>query len=102
MRNFQSGIVDIQWDLNEAQSNLEKELNNEKIDVNRALALLDGVMQAENDLKRSHMALLIRIRNALDVGQIAELEKLGPFHLGELSPAAPGRHVLMRQHEEIH
>lgn len=89
MKIFQSGIVDVQWDLNEAQSNLDKELNNEKIDVDRALSLVDDVMQAENALKKSHLTLLIKIRNVLDANQLAELEKTTGFHMGHLNMAIP-------------
>jgi hypothetical protein len=89
MRSFQSGVVDIQWSLNESQSQLEKELANDKIDVNRALSLMDSVMKAENDLKKSHMALLIKIRNVLDAGQISLLEKIMPFSFGGFGMAVP-------------
>ena len=103
MKAFQSGIVDIQWDLNEAQSNLDKELNNDKIDVDRALALVDSVMKAENDLKKSHLALLIKIRNALDASQLAELEKLTGFHVGGMAMPGmampiPAPYTMMRWH----
>jgi hypothetical protein len=97
MKTFQSGIVDVQWDLNEAQSNLDKELNNEKIDVDRALSLVDDVMQAENALKKSHLTLLIKIRNVLDAKQLAELEKTTGFQMGHLNMAIPtAPHSFMR------
>ena len=89
MKTFQSGIVDIQWDLNEAQSNLDKELNNDKIDDKRALSLVDDVMRAENALKKSNLALLIKIRNVLDENQIAELEKSSRFGMGHFNMAVP-------------
>ncbi|MGY8813130.1 MAG: hypothetical protein ACKVHQ_00225 [Gammaproteobacteria bacterium] len=96
MKTFQSGIVDIQWDLNEAQSRLEKELNTDKIDVDRALATVDNVMKAENDLKKSHLALLIKIRNVLDASQLAELEKSTGFHAGTMAMPVPAPYSMMR------
>jgi len=96
MKTFQSGIVDIQWDLNEAESRLEKELNTDKIDVDRSLATVDSVMKAENDLKKSHLALLIKIRNVLDASQLAELEKSTGFHASTMAMPVPSPYSMMR------
>jgi hypothetical protein len=70
MRTFQSGIVDIQWDLNSTQAQLNKELAKNKIDLKNSMTLMEKVLQAESKLKKSHMSLLIKIRNALSEDQI--------------------------------
>jgi hypothetical protein len=70
MRTFQSGIVDIQWDLNSTQAQLNKELAKNKIDLKNSMTLMEKVLLAESKLKKSHMSLLIKIRNALSEDQI--------------------------------
>ncbi len=47
-----------------------------RIDESRALAQADRVMSLEHDVKKSHPALLIRIRNLLTDEQRAELAKM--------------------------
>jgi Spy/CpxP family protein refolding chaperone len=96
MKTFQSGIVDIQWDLNDAQSKLENEMGNGRIDEDRALALVDSVMKAENDLKKSHLALLIRINNILDDPQRQELGNLTGLHAGTMAMPVPAPYTFMR------
>ena len=48
MRTFQSGIVDVQWDLNSATASLRKSLSQDKIDEAGTLKLVDTVLDAEN------------------------------------------------------
>lgn len=94
MKTYQSSMVDIQWALSEAQTKLNNELSNERIDEDVALALVDSVMEAENDMKKSHMVLLIRVRNILDAAQLEELQNLGHSPMsGMAMPMAP--HAIM-------
>lgn len=46
-------------------------------------------MRAENALKKSHLTLLIKIRNELDANQPGELENATGFHMGHLNMAIP-------------
>lgn len=94
MRSFQSGIVNIQWDLNAAQSKLDKGFGDEKIDLDRTLKLVDDVMKAENNMKKSHMTMLIKIHNILDAAQLAELEKLTQHYNRFGMMAAPVRSIM--------
>jgi Spy/CpxP family protein refolding chaperone len=96
MKTFQSGIVDIQWDLNDAQSKLENEMGEGNIDEDRALALVDSVMKAENDLKKSHLTLLIRIHNILDDAQREELGNLTGPHMATMAMPVPAPYTFMR------
>lgn len=94
MKAYQSSMVDIQWALSEAQTKLDNELSKERIDEDAALALVDSVMEAESDMKKSHMALLIRVRNILDAAQLEELQNLGHSPMGGMAmPMAP--HAIM-------
>jgi len=74
MRAFQSGMVDIQWALNSDQAQLNKELDKDRIDLEKTLSLMDRVLEAEGKLKKSHIGLLIKIRNVLNEEQIKILK----------------------------
>lgn len=84
MRAFQSGIVDIQWNLNSDQANLNKELDKDSIDLEKTLSLMDRVLEDEGKLKKSHMGLLIKIRNVLNEEQIKILKTSPTFPFGPM------------------
>ncbi len=73
---FQSQIVDLQWRLSSAVEELARLLDAPRIDEPRALAQADKVMALEHDVKKSHLGLLIRIRNLLTDTQRTELAKI--------------------------
>ncbi len=73
---FQSQIVDLQWRMSSAADELARLLDAPRIDETRALAQADKVMALEHDVKKSHLALLIRVRNLLTEAQRAQLAKL--------------------------
>jgi Spy/CpxP family protein refolding chaperone len=62
---FQSQMVDIQWRISSAAEELARLLDAPRIDETRAAAQADKVMTLEHDMKKSHLALLIRVRNLL-------------------------------------
>ncbi len=76
MAAFQSQIVDLQWKLSSAVEELVRLLDAPRIDEARALAQADKVMTLEHDVKKTHLGLLIRIRNLLSEAQRAELAKM--------------------------
>ncbi|HEX7038379.1 MAG TPA: periplasmic heavy metal sensor [Pseudomonadales bacterium] len=80
LREFQSRVVDVQWDLQSNQGELEAILAEDRIDPDAARAAIDKVLNAENTLKKMHLMLLVRIRNALTPEQIDKLgERFGRF-----------------------
>lgn len=89
MKSFQSDIVDVQWDLNAAKTTLEKELDGEKIDLHAALQSMNKVLDAENRLKRQHLALLIKIHNVLTPEQQDQLETLKGMHFHGMHMGPP-------------
>ena len=89
MKSFQSDIVDVQWDLNAAKTTLEKELDSEKIDLHAALQSMNKVLDAENRLKRQHLALLIKIHNVLTPEQQDQLETLKGMHFHGMHMGPP-------------
>ena len=79
----QSQIVKLQWQMQAASEQLVKLLDAPRVDEAQALAQAERVMSLERDLKKVHLALLIRIRNVLTDAQRARL--------AELRRAAPDR-----------
>ncbi len=73
---FQSQMVDVQWRMSAAAEELAHLLDAPRVDEARALAQADKVMALERDVKKGHLALLIRIRNLLSEAQRAQLAKL--------------------------
>jgi len=50
-------------------------MENDRIDEKAALAAAEGVMSIEGQVKRSHLGLLIQIRNQLDPDQQAKADR---------------------------
>ena len=89
LRDFQSRVVDVQWDLQSSQGELESLLAEDHIDPEAAGGAIDRVIAAETALKKLHLNLLIRIRNALTPEQIEKLsDGFGP-HRAWMMPLAP-------------
>jgi Heavy-metal resistance len=78
MRSTQEHILDLQWRLLAATEDLTKLLAAEQIDEAAATAKADEVIHLEQQFKRAHLVLLIRIKNLLDPQQQAQLAQLRP------------------------
>ncbi len=72
----QSQVLQLQWQMQAAMEQLAKSLEVPKIDESKALAQADRLMTIERDVKRTHLAMLIRIRNLLTDSQRAKLTEL--------------------------
>jgi Spy/CpxP family protein refolding chaperone len=75
IQRFQATAVKLQWDLDAAGADLAKQLASPHVDETAALAAADKVMQLEHDLKRAHLQLLIRLKNALTPAQQTRLRE---------------------------
>ena len=86
---------DLQWQLHDAMEALHDTMKVNQINEQQALAQLDKVLDAEREIKKLHMSLAIRIKNALTPEQ---QEKLQNMRHGETprrrhgpgAPEAPG------------
>lgn len=72
----QSQILQLQWQMKAAAEQLGKALDVPKIDESKALAQADKMMNVEREVKRTHLGVLIRIRNLLTDSQRAKLAEL--------------------------
>lgn len=66
----------LQWQLQAASEQLSKLLDAPQVDEAKALAQAGEVMKLETEIKRAHLGLLIRIRNALSDTQRSKLQAL--------------------------
>jgi Spy/CpxP family protein refolding chaperone len=70
---FQTMAVKVQWDMKASADSLAQLLSSATVDDAKALAEADKVMAFEHDLKKAHLALLIKLKNKLTPAQQAKL-----------------------------
>src|SRR5260370_3488883 len=76
VQKMQSKFLDAQWDLQEETGKMTTLLQQTPIEEAKVLEEADKIMSFEREIKRSHLALLIRIKNLLTPEQVAKLEAL--------------------------
>ncbi len=84
---LQSDVVQLQWQLHDASARLAELLQPSRVDAAAALLQVDRMLEIERTVKKSHLALLIRIKNTLSAEQQATLRDLK----GEPRSPGPGR-----------
>jgi hypothetical protein len=70
----QSGIAEHEWDMREAYQALMLELDKSPIDEDEVLKHATIALQAENQVKKKQMAMLVRLKNLMTAEQITYLE----------------------------
>jgi Spy/CpxP family protein refolding chaperone len=73
---MQSRFLDLQWDMQAEVEKLARLLQASPVDEAAVLAQADKVMGLERDVKKAHLALLVRIKNLLTGAQKAKLTEL--------------------------
>ena len=76
LKKAQNMFTDMQWKMSGENQKLEKLLQENVVDETRVLAQVDQILQLEREVKRAHVALLVRIHNALTPEQREKLMKL--------------------------
>ena len=76
IQKMQARFIDAQWDLQEQTGRMTHLLQQSPADEMKILDQADKIMALEREIKRAHLALLIRIKNALTSEQIAKLEAM--------------------------
>ncbi|MEA2336891.1 MAG: hypothetical protein QOE82_898 [Thermoanaerobaculia bacterium] len=76
IQKMQSKFIDAQWDLQEQTNRMTQLLQQSPADEAKTLEQADKIMALEREIKRAHLTLLIRIKNALTAEQIARLEAM--------------------------
>jgi len=90
MAEAQKQLVDLQWQSEAATKKLTDELSGTSIDEAVVLAQADRVLTLEQQMKKTHLGLLIRIKKILTPSQQTKLR--------ELRAKEPERHGLPPPH----
>lgn len=72
----QSRVLDVQWDVQAEAEKMARLLQASPVDETAVLAQADKVMALEREVKKSHLSLLIRVKNLLTDSQREKLKEL--------------------------
>ncbi len=84
MTETHAKLIDLQWKLEAATQALTKILEKETVDETAALAQWEQVTNIEQQVKKTHFTLLIRIKNQLTPSQQEKLKTLRPAPPGPM------------------
>jgi Spy/CpxP family protein refolding chaperone len=76
LRKAQTQFTELQWQLSDESEKLAVMVKQEPVDEQAVLAQLDKVLNAEREIKRTQLSLVIQIRNNLTPEQRARLNEL--------------------------
>ena len=76
MQKMIARFTDLQWQLSAEEETMESLVKADRPDEKQILAQLDKVLTIENDIKRSQLTALVRIKNLLTAEQQAKLTEL--------------------------
>lgn len=89
MGETHSKLVELQWKLEAATQALTRILEKEVVDEATALAQWEQVTGIEQQVKKTHFTLLIRIKNQLTPSQQEKLRTLRPARPGPMGGGGP-------------
>ena len=89
MGETQKQLVELQWQYESASKKLTDTLGAPTIDETAALAEADRVMNLELQMKKTHLALLIRIKKILTPSQQTKLRELRAKEPQRFGPGPP-------------
>lgn len=69
IQDLQTTAVELQWQMAERSRALIELLSQSTVDEDAALAQIDLLLETEQEIKRRHLAMLIRIKNLLNPEQ---------------------------------
>ena len=73
IKSAQGRFTDLQWSLQDEVAKLTALLKSPRVDEAKTLAQLGKVLDAEREVKKAQITLLVRIKNALTAEQQAKL-----------------------------
>ena len=76
IQQVQAKVVELQWRIQEEAQKLSELVQATSPNEEAVLAQVDRVLATEREIKRAHMTLLVRIKNALTREQQAALKAL--------------------------
>ena len=76
LQKAQTKFSELQWQLASAVETMASLVKQERIDEAQTLAQLDKILDLEREIKRTHIALVIRIKNRLSAEQQTRLQEM--------------------------
>jgi Spy/CpxP family protein refolding chaperone len=76
IQDLQGRVVRLQWELLDEVERLTEITSATRIDLDRSLDQVGRVLDTENEIKRAHLEMLVRIKNLLTREQQTTLERL--------------------------
>ncbi len=76
LQKAQIRLTELQWGLQEEVEKLSASVKQDQVDESLALTQLDKVLAIEREIKRTHIGLLLRIKNKLTTAQLARLREI--------------------------
>jgi Spy/CpxP family protein refolding chaperone len=69
-------FTDLEWDLQNEMEAFNSLISQDKVNEEKALAVLEKVLTHETKIKKTHLTLAIRIKNLLSAEQQAQLREI--------------------------
>jgi len=74
--DLQGKVLSLQWELLDEMQEMTAITSPPRVDLDRALDRMDGVLELEKRIKQAHLETLVRIKNLLRPDQQARLRAL--------------------------
>ena len=91
MQKSMARFTDLQWQQSAEAEAMGTLLKQEPTDEGKAVAQLDKLLNIENEIKRLHMSVMIKVKNLLKADQQAKLRELRRPSRPEGGQQGPGR-----------
>ena len=75
----QANVAEHEWDLREAYQRVLSDLDQKPVDADKVLQNVQAALEAENEVKKLQVAMLVRLKNLLTDEQIAYLESVREY-----------------------
>ena len=82
IQELQGRVVSLQWELLDEMESLNEILDAPRVDLDRALDRFSQVLDKEDEIKRVHLELLVRLKNLLTPEQQETLARLRDEGMG--------------------
>jgi len=76
LREAQTLFTELQWRLQDEMEKMVALVKQDRVDESQTLAQLDKILNLEGDIKRMHIALLIKIKNGLTPEQQTKMREI--------------------------
>src|SRR5215471_7682425 len=76
LRQAQTRFTELQWQLQDEMEKMVALVNQDRVDETQTLAQLDKILGLEREIKRTQIALLVKIKNRLSPEQQTKLREI--------------------------